>query len=130
MITAEEKASLFKEWQKHKKAEETAKKKRIEVEAQLESCYGEFEGKSKTFNEDDLGFKVNFKKNVSVKLDQDAWKSTRLNVPEDLRPEKIKFELDEKGFEYLKENNKDIYKMVSACVEIKPGKTTVKVEKI
>ena len=129
-MTAEEKATIFKEWQKHKKAEDAAKKKRIEVEQQIESVYGNFEGDSKTFKEDDIGFKINLKKNVSIKLDQEQYISIRSGIPENLRPEKIKFDLDKTGFAYLKENNPEIYKMVSNCVEEKPGKTTIKVEKI
>lgn len=132
MNTAE-KESLLKEWIKFKKAEDAAKKKRVDVETQIEALYApliDAQEKSKTFSEDDLGFKVNLKKNIVRKLDQDKYISVRQDIPEDLRPEKITFSLDEKGFEFLKENKPEIYRMVSDCVEEKTNKTTVKVEKM
>ena len=132
MNTAE-KESLLKEWIKFKKAEDAQKKKRIEVEEKLTLAYGtSFEGKSKTFKEEELGFSVNLKKNVVYDLDQAAWESVRKDIPVDLRPEKIKFSVDAKGFDWLRDSkeNAEYYKMVSDCVTIKNNKTSVKVEKI
>lgn len=127
-----EKTALFKEWLKSKKAEDTAKKKRIEVESQLESLYGNFEGKSKTIKEEELGFSINVKKNVALKLDQEKYIAIRSSIPDALRPEKITFSLDETGFKFLKEKEeyKDIYLKVSDCVEEKVNKSTIKVEKL
>jgi len=125
------KADLLKKWLKAKKAETKAKDDRVAVEDDIIKIYGiDFDGTSRTFKEDDLGFSVNIKKNVIHQFDQDAWKSVREDIPVDLRPEKVKFEVDVKGFEYLKENNKEVYLKVSDCVTVKENKTTVKVEKI
>jgi hypothetical protein len=130
-MTELNKADLCKKWLKAKKAETKAKDDRVAIEDEIIEVYGiDFEGQSKTFKEDDLDFSVNIKKNVSHQFDQDAWASVRADIPVDLRPEKIKFEVDVKGFEYLKENNSEIYLKVSDCVTIKDNKTTVKVEKI
>ena len=132
MNTAE-KESLLKEWIKFKKAEDAQKKKRIEVEEKLTLAYGtSFEGKSKTFKEEELGFSINLKKNVVYSLDQEKWTSIRTGIPVNIRPEKIKFELDVSGFDFLKksEEHVDIYKLVSDCVTIKENKTSVKVEKL
>lgn len=127
----DEKEILLKEWLKHKKAEKKAKDGRNKVEIEIEKLYGtDFKGNSKIFKEEELGFNINLKKNIKHNLDQDAWKSVRSDIPEDLRPEKVSFSLDVKGFEYLKANEKEIYKKVSDCVEIKTNKTTIKVEKI
>ena len=132
-MTDQNKADLFRDWLKAKKAEDKAKSSRIEVEAQIEAIYGtDFEGNSKTFKEEELGFSVNLKKNIVYDLDQAAWESVRKDIPADLRPEKIKFSVDAKGFEWLRESKEhaEYYKMVSDCVTIKNNKTSVKVEKI
>lgn len=127
----DEREKLLKEWLKFKKSEDKAKKSRVEVENQIIELYGTaFEKNSKSFKEEELGFKTTLKKNFDYKLDQEKWIEARNNIEQNLRPEKIKFDLDVKGFNWLKKNNHNIYKIVSDCVEIKENKTTVKVEKI
>jgi VIT1/CCC1 family predicted Fe2+/Mn2+ transporter len=123
-----EKEKLMKEWIRFKKAEEKAKKNRIEVEKGLEEIYGSFKGNSKTFNEEN-GFSVNIKKNVKYSLDQTKWKGIRTKIPENYRPEKISYSLDLAGFNWLKENNNELYLKVSDCVEQKNNKSTITVEK-
>ncbi|MCK5614454.1 hypothetical protein KAR91_71985 [Candidatus Pacearchaeota archaeon] len=127
-----EKKSLLKDWIKFKKAEKKAKANRVAIEPQIEKEYDtSFKGKSKTFKEEDLGFSVNIaKKSQNSTLDQELWKTVRLEIPEKFRPEKIKFELDEDGFEWLKKEKPEIYKKVSGCVTTKDKKATIKVEKI
>jgi hypothetical protein len=126
-----EKEKLLKDWLKFKKAENKAKKNRVETEVKIEELYGtKFKGKSKTFKEEELGFNVNVKLNAGYKMDQDAWRSVRSSIEPKLRPEKITFSLDEDGFVYLKKHHPEIYKKVSDCVEFKKGKTGIKVEKI
>ena len=129
-MTDDDKTKLFKDWMKFKKAENKAKAERVKIENSLDEIYGKIEGKSQTIKEVDLGFSINVKKNTKISLDQDAWIEARQNVPVDLRPEKVVFSLDTKGFDYLKEHNQDIYKIVSDCVTIKDNKSTIKVEKI
>lgn len=124
----DKKEALLAEHLKVYKAEDKAKARRVEIEAELEKLYGDFDGKSKTFNEEK--YKVTIKKNFSQKLDQEKYVAIRPEIPEELRPEKIKFDLDSKGFEWLKENNRDIYLKVSDCVTEKQNKSTVSVEKI
>jgi len=129
------KEELFKELLKFQKAEKKAKKSRNEIEAQLEEIYGtDFEGKSKTFKEEGIGFSINLKKSIVYKLDQEAYKSIRSDIPKNLRPEKITFSVNEIGFEFLKKSKKleerEAYLKFSDCVEIKNNKTSIKVEKI
>jgi hypothetical protein len=115
----QEKADLFKKWLKAKKAETKAKGDRVAVEEQIIQLFGtDFEGKSKTFKEEELGFSINLKKNIAYEFDQDAWQSVRAEIPEELRPEKIKFEVDEKGFLFLKDSKEynATYLKVSDCV--------------
>jgi hypothetical protein len=127
---AVDKESLLKEWVKYKKAEDKAKLNRYEVESAIIDLYGDFKETSKSFKEEELGFKVNLKKSIAHKLDQEAYLSIRNDIPEDLRPEKITFALDVKGFEWLQANDQENYLKISECVTIKENKTTVKVEKI
>lgn len=125
-----EKKELLAAWLKAKKAEEKAKKSRNEIETEIAALYGTtFDGGSKTFKEDD-GFKVTIKKNVVYSLDQDAWKTARLSLLDNERPEKIKFELDKTGYEWLRNNNPAQFKIVSDCVSMKENKPTISVEKI
>lgn len=126
-----DKKTLFSNWIKFKKAEETAKLKRHAVEAEIEKLYSlKKKEASKTFKEEDLGFSINVKKNESVKLDQELYTKARSFIPEELRPENIIYKLDMNGYKYLKEHEKDIYKEVSKCVTIIPGKTGITVKKI
>lgn len=123
------KEELFKEWIKFKKAEDKAKDNRTSVESDIENLY-KFKEKSKTFKEEDLGYSVNLKKNLGVKMDQEKWNGIRESIDSKVRPEKITYSLNMEGFEWLKKNNPEVYKLVSDCVEIKPNKTTIKVEKL
>jgi len=131
-VDEKEKEKLFNDLIKAKKAEDLAKDKRIELEEEIAELYeDQIEGKSKTFNES-IGknkFSIIIKKNVTVTLDQEAYKKVRENLPENLRPEKIEYKIDSEGLTWLKENNAEIYKKVSNCISEKPGKTSVKVEK-
>jgi len=126
----EEKKKLHSEWLKCKNAESRAKAKRQEVEDQLSALYPDFDTSSKTFKDEELGFSTNIKKNPNWKLNQEGYKSIRDSIPADLRPEKIVFELDKKGYEYLKKNYPDIYKIVSEHVEFKYNRPTIAVEKL
>lgn len=128
-----EKEKLFNDLIKAKKAEDQAKDKRIELEEEIAELYtDQIDGKSKTFNEV-IGknkFKITVSKTVNVTFDQDAYAKTRLNIPEDLRPEKIQYKLDAEGMAWLAVNKPELYRSVSDCLSEKPGKTGVKIEKI
>lgn len=127
-----EKEKLFNDLLKAKKTEDIAKDKRIELEEQVAELYeDQIEGKSKTINEK-IGknsFKITIKKTVNQTLDQDAYLSIRPQIPEDRRPEKVKFSIDSKGYEWLKENDRENFIKVSNCVTEKDGKTSVVIEK-
>ena len=121
-----EKKELYAAWLKAKKAEEKSKEKRHDIEKQIEEQLPEIEGQSKTFNEE--GFKITLKKSESYKFIK-GWELARGNFPAELLPEKIKYDVDKKGLDYLKENEPDIYKKISELIEYKTGKTTFIIEK-
>jgi len=54
------KAELYADWIKAKKAENKARDKRTEIEAQIEATLPKFDEKSKTLHED--GFKITVKR--------------------------------------------------------------------
>ena len=125
------KKELLKDWLKAKNAEKKATEKRHVIEKKIEKLYPlDKNKKSKTFKEKDLGFSIKIEKKFSTSLDQEKYIETRDIIPDNLKPEKIKYTLDTNGYEYLKKHEKEIYKFVSKCVIIKPGKTSIKVEKI
>ena len=124
----EEKEVLFAEHLKVSKQEDNAKKKRLEIEAKIEALFPFTDALSKTFKEEK--YKITIKKNPVMKLDNKLYVPIRESIPEELRPEKIKYDLDSKGFKWLKENKPEFYKMVSDCVEAKDNKSTITVEKI
>ena len=121
---------LCSNWLKAKKAEEKAKKARIEIEKELEALIPSFDGLSKTFKEE--GFKIAVKKSENYSFEKD-WERERESIPESLRPERIRFEVDKAGLEYLKDSTnpeeKEWYKTISKFVNYKPGKTGFKIEK-
>lgn len=126
------KEKLFNDLIKAKKAEDQAKDKRIELEEEIAELYkDQVEGKSKTFNEE-IGkskFKITLKKSILQTLDQDAYLKIRPQIPEDRRPEKVKFSIDSAGYEWLKENDRENFIKVSNCVSEKEGKTSITIEK-
>lgn len=122
-----EKSKLYADWLKAKKAEEKARKNRIDIEKQIEEILPQFEEQSKTLHEE--GFKIVLKKSESWSFDQIRWENTRLKISPELRPEKIKYDVDKKGLEFLKEKYPDIYRQVSDCVSYKTGKTSFTIER-
>jgi len=127
-----DKLEIIKALSKVQKAESKAKSERIKLEQQLAEIYIseiDSDAKSKTFS-DVEGFKVTVSKGKeNYSLDQEKYAQQRLLITPEMRPEKVKFEIDLKGYEWLRENNKAIYDVVSPCVTMKIGKASVKVEK-
>lgn len=117
--------SLAAAWNTAKSAEEAANKVRIKIEAQLIEALGQKEEGAQTHNIGD--FKIEIVGKVSRKLDFAAWDLVKEQFPENLRPIKVKEELDEKGVKYLQQNEPELYALLP--LEVKPAKTSVKVVK-
>ena len=135
MENEEIKKELLGKWLKAKAKEEKANAERVELEKEIEELYASslpVEG-SITIKED--GFKVNLKREFSYSLDTDKYIQLIPEIPEELRPHKLKFELDKKGWQYLLDNKQndvigEVYKLVSPLVTIKPRKTAIKIERL
>jgi hypothetical protein len=123
------KAEMLKQLLHEKKVETAAKARRNALEEKIEKLYGDFEGLSKTFNEDELGYKVVIKKSITSSLDQDRYRVIRKDIDSTLRPEKITYAIDSKAMDFLKSKDKESYNLVKDCIVEKEGKTSITVEK-
>ena len=121
-----DKVKLFDQWLKAKARETKAAAERHELEKEIEALYN-FSEMSQTVKCE--GFKINIKKNIKYDLDQDLYSVLRLKVDPDMRPEKVKIELDTKKYNMLADLYPHIYKIVSDAVTIKFNKSTIKIEK-
>jgi len=118
---------LSKEWLKLKAKEKEFADKRKKLELEIEELFPFSGSLSKSFK---FGkFKVNIKKNVAYKLDQDQWKEIRTSIPIKNRPEKLKYDLDVKKYEKIRESGISYFNAISDCVEVKNNKTTIKIER-
>lgn len=115
--------ALSADWIAAKAAEEAANKARIDIENRLIAALGQKEEGAQTHN---IGqYKIEIVGKVSRKLDFAAWDIIKDKFPENLRPIKVKEELDEKGVKYLQQNEPQLYAILP--LEVKPAKTAVKV---
>ena len=121
-----DRVQLFEKWLQAKAREDKAKAERHDAEKAIEQLY-DFSEMSQTVKCE--GFKINIKKNIKYDLDQDLYSVLRLKVDPDMRPEKVKIELDTKKYNMLANLYPHIYKIVSDAVTIKFNKSTIKVEK-
>lgn len=119
---------MYSLWLKYKSEEEQLKALREEVEKVIVSELAEYiptEGQ-KTVKQD--GCKVTLKQDIYRKLDEAKLDNLGDAVPENLIPVKIKKEVDNTGFKWLRDNEPGYFKIFAPCVTEKPGKVSVKVE--
>lgn len=109
-----------------KEQEEKAREERIAIESALIECLGQKDEGSKTHTVGQWAVTITAKINRS--MDWKQWDQVSLKVPQNIWPVKVKPELDLKGLRWLKENEPEIYGMVSSCVTSKPAKTAVSVK--
>ena len=110
-----------------KKAETAAKERRIAAEEALIAELGERDEGSKTHTIDDWSVTITAK--VIRSMDWAEWDKAKGAIPENLRPVKMKPELDTKGVKWLKENDAKHYRILASCLTSKPGKTAVTIKK-
>lgn len=115
--------ALSAAWLDAKAAEHSANEARVKIEEQLIAALGQKEEGAQTHKVGD--FKIEIVGKVSRKLDFAAWDIIKDKFPAELRPIKVKEELDEKGVKYLQQNEPQLYAILP--LEIKPAKTAVKV---
>ena len=115
--------ALSAAWLDAKAAEQKANEARVAIEEQIVAALGQKEEGAQTHKVGN--YKVEIVGKVSRKLDFAAWDIIKDKFPAELRPIKVKEELDEKGVKYLQLNEPQLYAILP--LEIKPAKTAVKV---
>lgn len=115
--------ALSAAWLDAKAAEHSANEARVKIEEQLIAALGQKEEGAQTHKVG--GFKIEIVGKINRKLDFAAWDAVKDQFPTELRPIKVKEELDEKGVKYLQQNEPELYALLP--LEIKPAKTAVKV---
>lgn len=117
-------------WRAAKRAEDAAKADRIAAETLLIDllAFKKTEG-SQTFKTAD-GWKAVLTAKLDRKLDEEKWLEVENQFPVDMRPIKIKRELDTKGVNWLEKNAPTLYSILSSCMTIKPAKVGVKIERL
>ena len=125
------KEELIKAYLKAEGLEQKAKKEKKALESEIIALYQDEipkDKKSKTFDEEKV--KVTVKKQDEIlSLIEKEYLKIRDSIESKLRPEKVKFSLDIEGYNWIKENNPELYKVVSQCVELKPTPASLKIVK-
>ena len=119
---------LFAQWLEAKSREDQAKEERIEAEQKIVDEYGCKDEGSQTVKPD--GYKVTITRRMNRTIDEAAWDSVSGKIPANLSPVKYRPSLDNRGLKYLRDNEPEIYQIVSEAITAKPGKPSIKVEKL
>jgi hypothetical protein len=106
-----------------KATEEIAKAHRVAVEEEIVQLCGTRDEGSVTHTASE--FKVEITAVINRKMDWTKWADVAGQIPEALRPVKLKEELDVPGVKYLQANEPEIYALLP--ITATPGKTGVKV---
>lgn len=120
--------NLVDQWAAAKREEEAANARRIAIEAAIISQTGEPEEGSQTVELAD-GRKLTVTSKITRTIDEQLWRSVLHDVPEHLRP--IVFvetaKLDLKGLRWLRENQPNVYALVSTAITAKKAKSAIAV---
>lgn len=116
---------LCRDWFRVKDRETKATEERWEIEKKIVALTGKKDEGSSTVKAGE-SFKITVTGTVTRKMDWAKWDTVREQVPVHLHPVKTKFELDEKGVKYLRDNEPEIYRLLP--IEVKEGKTGIKIE--
>lgn len=115
-------------WRQTKAAEDAHRADRIKIEEELAALVNvKEEGASTT--KTDL-YKITAKGNLNRSVDWKQYDTIRESIPEQLRPVKLKPELDIPGLRWLESNEPALYRIMVQCITTKPGKTGFAVEPI
>lgn len=114
---------LAQQWLDAKRREREANADRIKIEEQIVSALGKRDEGAQSHKID--GFKITVTGKVTRKMDWDKWELVKDQIPEQLRPVKLKPELDDKGVKYLQANEPEVYRLLP--ITVTPAKTGVEI---
>lgn len=116
--------SLVVQWVEHKRQEEQANKRRVEIEAQIIAALGEPEEGSATHELTD-GSKLTITSKINRTVDEAVWLRVAPLVPEALRP--VQFaqvaKIDLKGLRWLRDHQPSVYAIVAQAITAKKVKS-------
>ena len=118
---------LLEEWLAAKAAEEEAKKRRLNAEAQITGIMKAKDEGSVTHKLE--GYSVTLKQPVTRTLDSDAWEHVKGKVPASFHPLKTVVSADAKGCKWLLDNRPDLWNQIAPAFTAKAGKVGVTVKK-
>jgi len=121
--------NLYEQLQKAEQAEQIAKNRRIEIEEKIFNSLKhqllKTEGQETI---QDHGWSIIINQPITSKIDEEKYRTLAESLPEELQFHRVKFELDKKKFDHVK-NDKKFGKKIMDCVLCKPGKISVRVNK-
>jgi len=115
-------------WRQTKAAEEQHRKDRVGLEEAMLHIVSAKEEGSETTKTDH--YKITTTARMIRSMDWKKWDTVKDSVAENLRPVKMKPELDVTGCKYLADNEPDVWRVVAQCITTKPGKVGFKVEPV
>ena len=132
----EKDTTLYAQLLTAKEAEENAIARRIELEEEIYALHRaelrKTEGQETLEN---FGYKITINQPMTYKLDDSKYRELTKTLPEEMQVHRVKLELDKTKYNtiLLMENAagfKKYVKQIQDCVSVKPGKVSVKVEKM
>jgi hypothetical protein len=118
--------ALCAAWLDAKRDEDAARKRRVEIEAQMAQAFDVPAEGSKTTTLD--SYKVTMTQPITRRLDADEWERVKGYADPSMHPVKVKIEADAAGCKYLAKNEPQTWAKIARAFETKPGKVGVKVE--
>lgn len=115
---------LCASWMTAKAAETQAASERVAIEDQIIAITGKRDEGAQTVTA--ANYKITITGKLSRKMDWQAWENVKAQIPEELRPVKLKPELDEKGVKWLAQHQPDYYRLLP--IEVKPAKTAISIK--
>jgi hypothetical protein len=115
--------------EKAKGAEEAARLNRVAIEEKIIDLLGVRDEGS--FSANTGRYKVTTTGKISRKVDwEQYYASVECCIPENMRPVRLKPELDLEGLRYLQNNDPDVYRIMASCITVTPGKPAVTIKEI
>jgi len=119
-----------------KEEEEKAIARRVELEEEIFSLHrAELKKTEGQETLENFGYKITINQPMTYKLDDAKYRKLAETLPEDLQFHRTKLELDKTKYSGLlvmsaNPGLKKYIKQIQDCVSVKPGKVSVKVEKL
>ena len=119
---------LAAEYAAAKDAEAQWAARRRELAAQIQAATGHDSEGQKTYDAGD--WKITVKAPLIRSMDWAQWEAISEQIPENLHPVRYRKELDEKGVQWLADNDPHAWAILAPCLTTKPGAVQVTVKPV